>query len=235
MDFYQVVTDGACSGNPGKGGWAAVLLSEKDVVEISGSIQSTTNNAMEIFSVVEGLRHLKTWLTQEDVMAKGRKRNIEILSDSQYVLQGEEHLEQWAKRGWITQGGQPLKNLQLWQELQAVLQEWAESGDTRIVWKKVKGHSADPLNERADQLAVEESQGKKTSHYKGSRAAYPVLEAQSGPSHGYLSLVSGKVEIHEDWDACKSRVEGVSGAKYKKFMNRLQRDEILKIWGIPKK
>lgn len=126
-----IYADGACKGNPGIGGWGAILMYKEHLKEINGYVAETTNNRMELTAVIEALKTLK------------RKCRITICSDSQYVVRGmSEWLEGWQKKCWKN-----VKNPDLWQELAALAQEH------EIEWKWVRGHNGDIHNERADQLA----------------------------------------------------------------------------------
>ena len=131
-----IYTDGACSGNPGPGGWGAVLSYKGKVKEISGAELETTNNRMELLAVIEALNILK------------RSCHVVIYTDSKYVLQGAtEWMEGWKAKNWQKKGG--LKNVELWQALDQAISRHT------IEWQWVKGHSGDAGNERADALAVE--------------------------------------------------------------------------------
>ncbi len=133
IDIY---TDGACSGNPGPGGWGSVLLYRGNRRELSGGERDTTNNRMELMAVIRALESLK------------RPCPVTIHTDSLYVMKGvTEWLSQWKKRGWRTAARKPVKNVDLWQRLEKAL----ESHD--VHWRWVRGHSGDEENERADQLA----------------------------------------------------------------------------------
>jgi ribonuclease HI len=132
----ELYTDGACSGNPGPGGWGALLVWGKHRKELKGGEPSTTNNRMELRAVIEGMRALK------------RKAPVTIYTDSVYVMKGiTEWIENWKARGWKTAARQPVKNEDLWRELEAVLQ------GHDVAWQWVKGHSGHPGNEAADALA----------------------------------------------------------------------------------
>ncbi|MDX2074598.1 MAG: ribonuclease HI [Alphaproteobacteria bacterium] len=133
----DIFTDGACSGNPGPGGWGAVLRYGKTEKEISGGEADTTNNRMEMTAVIEALRSLKTPCIAN------------ITTDSKYVIQGmTEWLPGWKARGWKTADKKPVKNVDLWQ----ALEEEVSRHDVR--WNWVRGHDGHPENERADALAV---------------------------------------------------------------------------------
>jgi ribonuclease HI len=133
VDIY---TDGACRGNPGPGGWAAVLSAGGREKEISGAQLLTTNNRMELQAVIEALNALK------------RPAQVRLYTDSQYVRRGIlEWLPQWKARGWKTADRKPVKNQDLWQQLETA------AGPHRIEWHWVPGHAGVPGNERCDALA----------------------------------------------------------------------------------
>jgi ribonuclease HI len=131
-----IYSDGACRGNPGPGGWGAVLRYGASVRELSGAVSQTTNNRMELQGVIEALRVLK------------RRVSADVHTDSQYVRRGiTEWLPAWKARGWRTADRKPVKNQDLWQELD----ELAAGHELR--WHWVKGHAGVPDNERCDELA----------------------------------------------------------------------------------
>lgn len=131
-----IYTDGACKGNPGPGGWGAWLRSGEHEKELWGGEASTTNNRMELTAVIEALGALKAQST------------VVLYLDSEYVRNGiTTWIHNWKRRGWRTADNKPVKNVDLWQRLDALVQTH------RIDWRWVKGHSGDPGNERADALA----------------------------------------------------------------------------------
>ena len=131
-----IYTDGACRGNPGPGGWGALLRYGERTRELSGAELATTNNRMELMAAIEALEALT------------RASTVDLYTDSKYVQKGiSEWLEAWIKRGWRTAGNTPVKNADLWQRLKAVADRHA------VRWHWVKGHAGDPGNEAADQLA----------------------------------------------------------------------------------
>ena len=134
-----IYTDGACKGNPGPGGWGALLRSaDGSEKELFGGELGTTNNRMEMMAVIEALAALK------------RPCQVTLHVDSQYVLKGmTEWLAGWKAKGWKTASKQPVKNVDLWQRMDALV----NSAGHRIDWQWVKGHAGDPGNERADALA----------------------------------------------------------------------------------
>jgi ribonuclease HI len=136
MTQVEMYTDGACRGNPGPGGWAALLVAGKERKEVTGAELETTNNRMELMAAIGGLGALK------------RRCSVTLYTDSKYVLQGiTEWLPNWKARGWLTAAREPVKNQDLWQLLDA-----AASGQD-IAWQWVKGHSGHEGNEYVDQLA----------------------------------------------------------------------------------
>ena len=136
MNKVYLYTDGACSGNPGPGGWAC-LLKYKDIQkEISGGAKETTNNQMELTAVIEGLSLLK------------KPCEVELFTDSKYVLEGAtKWLEGWIQKGWKKADKKPVLNRELWEKLIPLFQKHA------ITWHWVKGHAGHPENERVDTMA----------------------------------------------------------------------------------
>lgn len=136
----EVHTDGACLGNPGPGGWAALLRYQGRERELSGGETDTTNNRMELMAAIMGLESLK------------EPCSVVLTTDSQYVRQGiTQWMANWVRRGWKTAGGDPVKNRDLWERLHAA------AGRHRVDWRWVKGHSGDPDNERVDGLARDQA------------------------------------------------------------------------------
>jgi len=131
-------TDGACSGNPGPGGWGVVLIEDGREMELSGGETPTTNQRMELTAPIEGLRAL----------GPGRRR-VAIYSDSAYVINcfRDKWYERWRKNGWVNSQKKPVENRDLWERLIALVEQHD------VTWHKVAGHSGDPLNDRADALA----------------------------------------------------------------------------------
>lgn len=140
MKEVLIYTDGACSGNPGPGGWAALLIYRDTKKELSGGDPSTTNNRMELFAVIYALEALK------------QTCKIKLYTDSMYIANAIERgwLDSWIKMNWKRKGGE-LKNVDLWKRLVPLL----KTHDVRFIW--VKGHSDNEFNNRCDELAVMES------------------------------------------------------------------------------
>lgn len=133
-----IYTDGACKGNPGPGGWGALLKYKEHKKEINGFSKNTTNNIMELTAVIESLLIIK------------QKSNITIITDSNYVKDGiTKWIANWKNKGWKTSNKKPVKNKDLWKKLDDL------SNNHNIKWEWVRGHTGNPGNERADQLANE--------------------------------------------------------------------------------
>ncbi len=137
MEKVIIYTDGACSGNPGPGGWGSILMFKDIKKELSGGKKDTTNNIMEITAVIEGLKQLKF------------ECEVEIYSDSAYVVNAFNNgwIYNWMKNNWKTASKEPVKNKELWQELYSLTQKH------KVKFIKVKGHSDNEFNNRCDELA----------------------------------------------------------------------------------
>jgi ribonuclease HI len=136
MSEAVIYTDGACSGNPGPGGWGVVLRYGSVVKELHGGERSTTNNRMELMAAISALESLT------------RPVSVTLYTDSTYVLNGiTKWLPGWERAGWKTSARKPVKNVDLWQRLVAAM------APHQVSWQWVRGHSGDPGNERADELA----------------------------------------------------------------------------------
>lgn len=157
MKKVIIYTDGACSGNPGPGGWAAVLQHSGQTKEIWGHDQQTTNNRMEMMAAIEGLRALK------------EPCQVELFTDSAYLRNAfvQHWLKNWQRNGWRTSSKQPVENQDLWRILLAL------TAKHQVTWVKVKGHAGDRLNDRADELARSACRGEtnKEEHANGSANA----------------------------------------------------------------
>lgn len=134
--LVEIHTDGACSGNPGPGGWGALLRWRGAEKELSGGEAQTTNNRMELMAAIAALEALK------------RPTNVRLFTDSRYVMDGiTKWLAGWKRNGWQTAAKKPVKNEDLWRRLDAA------TAPHQVDWNWVKGHAGDPLNERVDQIA----------------------------------------------------------------------------------
>ena len=146
-DIVEIYTDGACKGNPGPGGWGALLIYKGAEKELWGGEPNTTNNRMELMAAICAL------------IALTRPCQVRLITDSQYVMKGiQEWLPNWKKRGWKTASKEPVKNADLWQALDEQVNRH------QVTWQWVRGHTGHPGNEKADQLAnrgVDEVRAKK--------------------------------------------------------------------------
>lgn len=235
-DYIQIFSDGACSGNPGPGGWGAVILFPSDqVLELGDGEAQTTNNRMEMQATIEALRILETHL-----------QPIRFYTDSTYVIRGiTQWIFGWKKRGWKTAEGGEVSNKDLWEEILKLVQKRGAAG--KIEWLYSRGHVGIPGNERCDEIAVAFSKKTGVDLYEGSLKNYPVniLEVPADGSlpemrapgekkvaHSYLSNIGGLVYRHKDWPSCQRRVSGKSGAKFKKAGSASEEITILKSWGL---
>src|SRR5689334_20390767 len=146
MKKVQLITDGACLGNPGPGGWAAILLHGEHRKELYGCEAHTTNNRMELTAAIEGLRALR------------ERCDVEIVTDSEYMKNGiTQWIIGWKKRGWMTAAKKPVLNRDLWEELDH------QAGRHQMRWSWTKGHASHEHNNRADELASMAAKGQCTS------------------------------------------------------------------------
>ncbi|MGZ3774566.1 MAG: ribonuclease H family protein [Pseudobdellovibrionaceae bacterium] len=235
-NYILIFSDGACSGNPGPGGWGSVILFPEDhVQELGGADPSTTNNRMEMTAVLEALK-----LVSED------KRPLQFYSDSTYLIRGiTQWIWGWRKRNWKTASGEEVLNRDIWEELFNVVQARGAAG--KIDWHYSRGHVGTPGNERCDRIAVGYAKNDFVSLYDGPFARYSVdllnvpedtslpemrQSTEKKEAFSYLSNLGGLVYRHSNWPSCQKRVNGHSGAKFKKAKSAADETEILKSWGL---
>ena len=233
METLSVFTDGACSGNPGPGGWGAILVSaDGKVRELGGGEPRTTNNRMELAAVIAALRALK-----------GLPGLVNIYTDSTYVISGiTSWVRAWKRKGWLTAEGKPVLNRDLWEQLDLLA---ADRGPQGAAWHYVRGHTGSPGNERCDEIAVAFSLGKPVELFRGTLAGYPhdvlnVPEDTAPPERSaprakrsggfYLSFLDGRLERHAQWSECQARVHGKSNARFKKVFSQSEADEVGRLW-----
>ncbi len=221
-------TDGAAKGNPGPGGYGAVLSYADTVVELGARKDLTTNNEMELRAAVEVLKALP-----EDV------NKVEIYTDSKYVVEGATGwIFGWMKNGWQTKANTDVINKAIWQELVALLQK------TEVSWHKVPGHVGIIGNERADTIASDFGVGKKVELYSGPREGYEyeienvsydeakakersaARKRSAQKAYSYVSKVDGVIKTHATWSECEARVKGQKGARFKKAISVSEEAEI---------
>jgi ribonuclease HI len=228
-----IFTDGAAKGNPGKGGFGAVISYDDTVLEIGAYKEHTTNNEMELTAVVQALK---------EIIDMGK--SVEIYTDSKYVVEGAKGwVFGWVKNGWKTKNETDVLNKELWQELLPLL------GRVEIEWHKVPGHVGIIGNERADTIASDLAEGKNVVFYKSTKSEYGLniddtsydegkakarsdaRKRQAQRAYSYISMVDGTVQTHETWKECESRVKGKKGVKFKKSLDANNEKEIIKDFG----
>lgn len=167
-----IYTDGSSRGNPGPGGWGAVVMTEDEVIELGGSDVLTTNNRMELSGALHGLREIDD--TNKKIL------EVEVCTDSQYVKKGmTEWIDGWIRKEWIGSTKKPVLNKDIWEALKKE-EERLKKGGIKVVWKYVPGHSGVVMNERADVIAtacadsIKDKGATNLQLYRGSRADYQV-------------------------------------------------------------
>ena len=233
-----VFADGSAKGNPGPGGWGAIVLTpDGRVVELGGGVPHTTNNRMELTAVTEGLRHLRD-----------TPGPVALYTDSTYVIRGiREWIHGWRRRGWKTAEGTPVLNREHWEDLAAL--HAVRGRDGAVSWHYVRGHSGVPGNERVDEIADAFATGRPPALYHGTLLRYPVAvldlpddtrvpartarsDTRAKTAHSYLSVVDGRLMRHATWTECERRVKGRSGARFKKAMSAADEAAIARAWGF---
>lgn len=232
MEKFIIIADGACSKNPGPGGWGLIVIDPAGRVrEHGGHEDSTTNNRMEMMGYYRGLQEV-----YKTIQLKTDPCIVHVITDSKYVMDGaSSHAQRWSRTGWKTVAGGEVKNQDLWEKILKG-QELFEARNCRIEFELVKGHSGHGGNERVDQIAVRFTHEEPIDLYEGPLAEYPVSLEKSAP-YGtvYLSFVAGELKRHKTWTACQSAVHGKPSAKFKKLTNAMQEQDILKQWGLAAK
>ncbi len=236
-----IFTDGSSRGNPGPGGWGAVVIApDGKVTELGGREEHTTNNRMEIAAALAALSFV------EERKVKG---DLEIHTDSAYLLNGiTGWVYGWEKNGWMTKAGEPVLNQDLWKELGAIVFRLKQK---RVIdWKKVSGHTGHRGNERADVIATNAADQTLQILFIGNLSDYErmiggsVFEGtsedlvakkesksrNSAPAYSYVSLVGGMIETHKTWAECEARVRGKGGARYKKVFSAQEESDLIQEW-----
>jgi ribonuclease HI len=235
-----IFTDGAAKGNPGPGGWGAIVVTpDHHVIELGDGSPHTTNNKMELSGAIAALQHIANL-----------PGPVAIYTDSTYLIQGiTQWLWGWRKRGWKTAQGGDVLNRDLWEQLSSLVNA-RPRGD--VEWHWVRGHVGTPGNERADQISVAFARQEAPNLYAGPIDGYglPILErpddtalpkrtvgtASTAKSkvaaYSYLSVVNGVPMRHVTWAECEQRVKGQSRARFKKTTSAADESAILSAWGI---
>lgn len=229
-DLKEVIiyTDGASSGNPGPGGWGAVISREDKIKEIGGGELKTTNNRMEMFAAIKALEETQI------------NDNISLYTDSSYLINGiTKWIFGWIKNDWKTLAKQEVLNKDLWQELYFLTK------DRKIKWVAVKGHAGSLLNNRVDEIAVSFSKNKTINLFLGKVQDYEfkvsaptqdelIVKSNSSRKNqkafSYLSMINGEIQKHKTWADCENRVKGQSAAKFRKTLNENDESKIIEEW-----
>lgn len=233
-------TDGAAKGNPGPGGWGAVIVTpDGHVTELGGRSSPATNNQMELTGPITVLTRLRQ-----------RPGPLALYTDSTYVIRGiREWIWAWRKRDWKTTQGGDVLNRDLWERLGALV---AERGGSSIEWHYVRGHVGIPGNERVDEIADGFATERWPTLYDGPLIRYPIAildvpddtsipkrppgssssRKSKAAAFSYLSAVDGQVMRHATWAECERRVKGRSGARFKKALSAEDEKQILAGWGL---
>ncbi|MDQ2933322.1 MAG: ribonuclease HI [bacterium] len=231
MNSISIFTDGSSRGNPGPGGYGAVVVTSTNVTELGGAQKDTTNNKMELKGVIEGLKKIGN-----------TKESIKIYTDSSYVINGiTKWIQGWKRNGWITKAKDDVANKDLWIQLDQVV-----SGKN-VSWEYVGGHIGIAGNERCDVIATSFADGEPISLYDGPLSQYSISnildvshspvkaelkkkksKTPPGKAHSYVSSLGGKIEIHHTWAECEKRVKGTKGARFKKATTAVHQTEIVK-------
>ncbi|MDO8548307.1 MAG: ribonuclease H [bacterium] len=224
MGKIIIFCDGASKGNPGSGGWGAIVATDTQVHELGGPEKKTTNNRVELRAALEALKLART-------LGSGPTT---VYTDSSYVINGiTKWVHSWVRSEWRTKDKKEVMNQDLWKPLA----DTAGYFNGRITWEYIGGHVGIAGNERVDIIASDFAQGRKVPLYNGAREGYAIdiknisfdKEKQKTKSdtrsrskmkaHSYVSEIGGQVLVHKTWEECKRRVRGRS-AKYKKSLSK---------------
>jgi len=233
---FYVYTDGACSKNPGPGGYGAIIYSPDHMVkELGGGESSTTNNRMEMMAIYQSLNSLSK-----------ENKSIRVYTDSMYFINGiTKWIHGWKKNGWKTGEGKDVLNKDIWSAMDQLITKMS----SKVEWFYVPGHSNFMPNERVDEIAVAFSKNKSFNLFSGSYDRYDIdlfkdikkvekgefkkSKSKSSSNKGkkaysYVSRVNGVVEVHKTWASCEARVKGQSGAKFKKALDIDEEENLIK-------
>ncbi|HEY5383579.1 MAG TPA: ribonuclease H [Candidatus Paceibacterota bacterium] len=227
-----IFCDGASKGNPGPGGWGALVATAAHIKELGARAEHTTNNKMELTAALEALTYAHQFSAQA----------ITVHADSSYVINGiTKWVAGWKRNGWQTKEKKEVLNKELWVALDVAVQKI----NAPITWKYVGGHVGIAGNERVDAIASDFAEGKKPDLYKGPRAGYALDITNLGhdvtlhkdksasrvrskaKAYSYVSKVDGKIIVHKTWSECEERVRGKT-ARYKKSLSAEDEANLIK-------
>lgn len=221
-----IFTDGAARGNPGPGGWGAVIADGVRVAELGGSESPTTNNRMELTAAIEALR----------LVSEGG--SADIMTDSSYLINGAtKWIHNWRQNGWKTKTKEPVQNADLWKTLGELL------APREVSWKHVSGHTGIPGNERANDIAEHYADGVPIKLFEGKVDTYPIdlasvrgnedrtdkRQRSRAQAYSYVSLLDGSIETHDSWEECRRRVHGTP-ARFRKALSKEDEQRIIREW-----
>ena len=223
QDTVLIFADGASKGNPGPGGWGALVAYDGQVEELGGSEEHTTNNRMELTAALRALEEAQ----------KHSAASVVVHTDSSYVINGiTKWVKGWKARGWLTKEKTPVLNRDLWE----LLDDAVQSLGIKVEWQHVGGHVGVAGNERVDEIASSFAEGKPVKLFSGSRSEYvhdienishdatkatersKSRSRSSAKAYSYVSLVDGQVLTHKTWGECEARVKGKM-ARFKKALS----------------
>lgn len=222
ISFLEIYTDGGCIGNPGPGGWAAILVRDCGFEEVGGGEKHTTNNRMEMTAAVEGLRRA----------VPGDR--VQVTTDSKYLHDGiTKWIHGWKRRGWKKADGGDVLNRDLWEAVDLLV----SSKKLKVSWRHVRGHSGHAYNERCDEIANGFARGAPPKLQKGDAALFAVQESRDESPQlltfpAYMSLVQGKLIVQSSLGECEKRVKGNPETRYKKVCSRGELKDALEAWGL---
>ncbi len=222
-----IFSDGSSRGNPGPGGWAAIVSRGGEVEEMGGYSAQTTNNRMELQAACEGLSRVQ-----------GHVREVVLYTDSSYLIKGmTEWMTGWIRNNWKTQTKQDVSNRDLWEKLAEL------TASISVSWNYVGGHAGVPGNERCDQIATSFADQKPDTLFRGSSKDYSIdltnisfspsekKKSRSGEKPlAYASFVDGVFKLHDSWAACEKEVKGKRGARFKKVFSEQEIENLRNEW-----
>ena len=223
-----VFTDGSSRGNPGPGGFGAIIVMPEKIVELGGRDMQTTNNRMELSGVISALSFLSSTL-------EAKSSKLLLYTDSSYVVNGiTKWVFGWQKNNWKKADGTDVLNKDLWEKL------FSLSRDFKIDWKIIPGHSGVAGNERCDEIATSFADGDTPNLFDGKKEDYKIklLPVEIGAveikktkgktAFSYVSAIDGIVKVHSSWKECEARVKGKAGARFKKSFSKSDEEKIIK-------
>jgi ribonuclease HI len=236
MEKILVFADGASKGNPGPGGWGALVSYDGKIEELGGREAHTTNNRMELMAAIKSLERLAK------LSSKHLSEQIIFHTDSSYVINGiTKWVAGWKRSGWLTKQKQPVLNRDLWEALDAAV----GALHTKIVWQHVGGHVGVAGNERVDDIASSFAEDVAVTLFSGARSDYlhdienishdatklkqrsASKSRSSAKAYSYVSQVNGIVMVHKMWSECEARVKGKK-ARFKKALSPSDEAKIIK-------